>query len=340
MNVQYINKRIDEYSKSKDLYQEFSVQVLNILRAVIQAEHPELKIASYSARAKTIESLRKKLRKDKYTEESEITDLAGVRVITYSKSDIATIGMIIKESFFVDETNSVDKTTMLGIDKVGYRGKHYIVSFDSDRMKMPENRKYKNLKCEIQVTSLIVHTWSEITHEKGYKFEGVLPVELERRKNLLAGMLELADMEMDAYVAAYDAYLEKLKQEVCDGALEHTVNSMSLEKFMGWKFPRIQPQVFRDIDMILEELKSYGIRQIKDLNRIIKPEYIKEVAQMPWRSLDGIIRNIMIINDAEKYFSSVWNRNMKQMNHKNYELYKRYGIDIEKICNDRQIRQV
>ncbi|MCM1237491.1 MAG: RelA/SpoT domain-containing protein [Ruminococcus flavefaciens] len=340
MNEQYVNKRIEEYSESKDLYQDFSVQVLNTLRAVIQAEYPELKIASYSARVKTVESLRKKLRKDKYSEESEITDLAGVRVITYSKADIATIGMVIEESFLVDETNSVDKAIMLGIDKVGYRGRHYIVSFDSDRMKMPENKKYKNLKCEIQVTSLIAHTWSEITHEKGYKFEGVLPTELERRKNLLAGMLELADMEMDAYVAAYDDYLEKLQQKVCDGVLDHTVNSVSLEKFMEWKFPCIQPQVFRDIDLILEELKLYGILLIEDLDRIINPEYEKEVRQMSWRSLDGIIRNIMIINDAEKYFSSAWNPDMKQMNRKNYELYKRYGIDIENICNDRQIRQI
>ena len=28
---------------------------------------------------------------------------------------------------------------------------------------------------------------------------------------------------------------------------------------------------------------------------------------------------------------------MKQMNRKNYELYKEFGIDIEKICNDKNI---
>ena len=58
---------------------------------------------------------------------------------------------------------------------------------------------------------------------------------------------------------------------------------------------------------------------------------------MSWRSLDGIIRNIMILHDAEKYFSKVWNPSMKQMNRKNYELYKEFGIDIEKICNDKNI---
>ena len=337
MNEQYVKKKIDEYKKLQKLYQDFSEQVFNVLKAVIQDECPEIKIASYSNRAKEIESLRKKLQKDKYTEDSEITDLAGVRVITYRRSDIPLIGKIIKRNFTIDTCNSIDKTTVLGSDKVGYRGDHYVVSYSTSRLKMPENKKFRNLKCEIQVTSLIAHTWSEITHEKGYKFEGVLPIELERRKNLLAGMLELADMEMDAYVSAYDDYVAKIQQEIEDGALEQTINSMSLEKYMAWKFHWIRPQVFRDSDLILEEMKKYDLNYIKELNGIIQPKYEEKLKKMSWRSLDGIIRNIMILHDAEKYFSKVWNPSMKQMNRKNYELYKEFGIDIEKICNDKNI---
>ena len=194
MNEQYVEERIRQYSKTRIYYEEFAEQVLNILKAIVKQEYPDIKIASYSKRAKEVESLRKKLRKDKYNEDSEITDLAGVRVITYSKKDIPLIAAIIERSFDVDIQNSVDKTLILGNDKVGYRGAHYVVSFCKDRVRMPENKKFEGLKCEIQVTSLIAHTWSEIIHEKGYKFEGELPEDLERRQNLLAGMLELADL--------------------------------------------------------------------------------------------------------------------------------------------------
>lgn len=337
MNEQSVKKKINEYKQLRERYQNFSEQVLNILKAVIRDECPEIKIASYSNRAKEIKSLRKKLQKDKYTEDSEITDLAGVRIITYSRADIPLIGEIIKKNFEIDTCNSIDKTTVLGSDKVGYRGNHYVVSYKTSRLELPENRKYINLKCEIQVTSLIAHTWSEITHEKGYKFEGILPVELERRKNLLAGMLELADMEMDAYVSAYDDYVAKIQQEVEDGALEQPINSMSLEKYMAWKFPWISPQVFRDSDLILKEMKKYELNCIKELNNIINPDYEEKLKEMSWRSLDGIIRNIMILYDAEKYFSKVWNPSMTHMNRKNYELYKEFGIDIEKICKDNNI---
>ena len=337
MNEQYVEERIKQYSKTRILYEGFAEQVLNILKAIVKQEYPDIKIASYSKRAKEVESLRKKLRKDKYNENSEITDLAGIRIITYSKKDIPLIAEIIERSFDVDSENSVDKTRTLGNDKVGYRGDHYVVSFGKDRSRMPENKKFEGLKCEIQVTSLIAHTWSEITHEKGYKFEGELPENLERRKNLLAGMLELADLEMDAYVESFDSYVNKIEQEIERGCLKYQINSMSLERFMAWKFPNILPQVFRDVDLILNELRLFGLNTIKELNELVCSEYEKEIQKADWRSLDGIIRNILIINDANQYFTKVWNPSMNQMNRKNYELYQRFGVDIDRICKEYNI---
>ena len=83
---------------------------------------------------------------------------------------VEIISQVIQKCFSIDEKNSIDKTEVLENDKVGYRAKHYVVYFGPDRMSMYENHRYKGLKCEIQLTTLIAHTWSEITHEKGYKF--------------------------------------------------------------------------------------------------------------------------------------------------------------------------
>ena len=212
-----------------------------------------------------------------------------------------------------------------------------MVSFDEKRIQMPENKKFEGLKCEIQVTSLIAHTWSEITHEKGYKFEGELPKDLERRKNLLAGMLELADLEMDAYVESFDSYVSRIEQEIEKGCLKYQINSMSLERFMAWKFPNISPQVFWDVDLILKELKLFGLSTIKELNELVRLAYEKEIQKTDWRSLDGIIRNILIIDNADQYFTKVWNPSMNQMNRKNYELYQRFGVDIDRICKEHRI---
>lgn len=337
MNEQYVKKRIEEYSKNREVYIEFADRILDIIKMLIKQGHPELKIASFSRRAKEIESLRKKLSKDKYNENSEITDLAGVRIITYSRKDIEIISKIVKDNFEIDEKNSVDKTLKLEEDKVGYRAIHYVVSFDENRIRMPENQIFKELKCEIQITSLIAHTWSEIIHEKGYKFEGDLPVKLARRMNLLAGMLELADLELDAYVESYDNYVDKIEKEVERGCLKYEINSMSLEQFMAWRFPKISPQIFRDLELVLKELKSFGLKTIEELNNLVRMEFEKEICKGGWRSLDGIIRNILIIDNANKYFSEVWNPSMNQMNYKNYELYRQFGVDIDRICKEYDI---
>lgn len=340
MLERYAKEKIAQYVKSRELYEDLAQKVLTALRTDIMRQHPDLKVASYSKRTKEIESLRTKLLKDKYNENSEITDLAGVRVIVYSRKDISAISEIIKKRFRVDPGHSVDKTEILGSDRVGYRGEHYVVTLHDDMLSLPEKETLTHLKCEIQVTSLIAHTWSEITHEKGYKFEGRLPVELERRKNLLAGMLELADMEMDSYVESFDNYVKELETEVEKGCLRYTINSMTLEKFMAWKFPCITPQVFRDIDLILTELRAFGLNTIKELNELITPAFISEVRNMTWRSLDGIVRNILIINNADHYFKHVWNPAMNQMNRKNYKLYKRFHLDIDKLCRQYDIRIV
>lgn len=144
-------------------------------------------------------------------------------------------------------------------------------------------------------------------------------------------------MEMDAYVESFDAYVSKIQEEIEEGCLKYPINTMSLTKYMAWKFPHISPQVFRDVDLVLKELDEYGLNNIEELDKLVKSEFEKEINQSDWRSLDGIIRNILILDDANKYFGIVWNPSMNQMNRKNYELYKSFGIDIDKICKDNNI---
>lgn len=106
---------------------------------------------------------------------------------------------------------------------------------------------------------------------------------------------------------------------------------------MAWKFPYISLPIFRDIDLVLNELRLFGIDTIKELDDLIRPEFEQELRNAEWRSLDGIIRNILIIADAEKYFKNSWNPSMNQMNRKNYELYQRFHVDIDKICAEYNI---
>lgn len=106
---------------------------------------------------------------------------------------------------------------------------------------------------------------------------------------------------------------------------------------MAWKFPNISPQVFRDVDLVYNELKLFGLSTIKELNELVRSDYEDETGKTDWRSLDGIIRDILIIDNANQYFKKVWNPSMNQMNRKNFELYQRFSIDIDRICKEHNI---
>lgn len=64
---------------------------------------------------------------------------------------------------------------------------------------------------------------------------------------------------------------------------------------------------------------------------MVSPEIEKEIQKSEWWSLDGIICNILIIYDTDKYFTEVWYLVMNQMNRKNHELYQRTYVDIDRI---------
>jgi len=52
-----------------------------------------------------------------------------------------------------------------------YRGEHYTVRLKDDRTKLPEYTKFKGLRCEVQVQTILNHAWSETSHDIIYKNE-------------------------------------------------------------------------------------------------------------------------------------------------------------------------
>ncbi len=329
-----VGEAVTWYKINFQKYSDFAKKVEEIIHEIMN-EYPDVKIYSFQHRAKGIDSFEEKCKKDKYSDPiKQITDLAGVRIITYQYCDVRFISKIVKRTFKLDTKNSVDKTALLGSDKIGYRANHFIVSLGEERENIKEYKKYKNLKCEIQVTSLLQHMWSEITHERGYKHAGALPAELDRRKNLLAALFEIGDNEFEKYVKDFNRYAQNVIKMTEKGHLDMPINSTTLGEYMKRKFSFIKDPVFRDLDMVLDELNRYDLQSIDALDRIINntANLLHEIKDEPWRSYDGIIRNFLIINDADKYFKRSWPRVLSQMNKKNYDLYKRYNVNIEEIC--------
>lgn len=196
---------IRQFEAEKEKYDRFAVLLEKILKkAVRQLGY----LAIVQARAKEVVSFSNKIiLKDKYQNPLlDVTDLCGARVIVQFQSQIPSICELIKESFTIDEVNSLDHKSKLKVNEFGYRSIHYIITPDKDSiLGMPVANEFKGLKAEIQVRTLAEHIWADISHDRIYKTELRIPEEWKREAARLSAILENADMTFGSMSEAVDS---------------------------------------------------------------------------------------------------------------------------------------
>lgn len=185
---------VEKYKELKPIYEGFSQSLIMLLKSILDANN--IKFHLIEGRSKEVESFKNKIetKKEKYGNPlKEIMDLCGVRIIVYYQTDIDKIDLLIRENFEVDVNNSVDKSTILKSNEFGYLSNHYIVQINSVRSHLPEWIKFKDLYAEIQLRTVLQHSWAAISHELEYKSKFDIPDLLKRKLFRLAGLFELAD---------------------------------------------------------------------------------------------------------------------------------------------------
>ncbi|KAB8155390.1 (p)ppGpp synthetase [Kordia sp. TARA_039_SRF] len=218
----------DNKSKLEDFCKKIHALIDELLRNSSTYPH------QITSRIKQKEKLDEKIdrKKDKYQKLFDITDLVGIRIITYLESEVDDIAKIIESEFLIDNINSIDKR-ILEIDRFGYRSLHYVIEFDSSRCELSEYKRYKSLKAEIQIRSILQHAWAEIEHDIGYKGEIEIPDFAKRRFNRIAALLETADSEFIHLKDSLEEYQSSLPQKLTNTPKEVKLDKASLTEFIN-----------------------------------------------------------------------------------------------------------
>jgi putative GTP pyrophosphokinase len=219
-----------QFDETNLLYSNFGGKCRNILVELLQDNG--ISVHYISTRTKTKESLSKKIdsKKDKYNNLSDITDICGIRIITYLESDVNRVAELIEKEFQIDKENSIDKRKLKS-DQFGYRSLHYVISLNEQRSSISENKKYKHLKLEIQVRSILQHAWAEIEHDLGYKGTIAIPENFKRNFNRLAALLETADIEFDRLKKDLTEYEYEVKEIIESHPNDVLIDQASLISF-------------------------------------------------------------------------------------------------------------
>lgn len=214
-----------EYQVRLPQLQRIAQRVSSRLRQALAEQGVE--INTIECRVKKEESLAGKLecKGDKYQSLLDITDLVGLRVITYYTDDVDKVAAIVKKIYRVDWKNSVDKRKLHELTSFGYNSLHYVCH-------MKKGDEDAEVPFELQMRTALQHVWSAIEHDIGYKGTVKLPAEYRRQFSRLAGMLELADDEFSRLRTTMTEYRRKIQNLVKSGQL-HEV-PLSIDSFRNY----------------------------------------------------------------------------------------------------------
>ena len=183
----------------EDNMQEYEIFIFHLQQKVIKLlKDNNIFYVKTEARVKTLDSFTRKLeiKKDKYQNPLEdMTDILGIRIITYYREDLDSILKILKENFKIDYKNSANKLQSLKYNEMGYLSMHYICKYKSS-----EKTLYgcNDFKFEVQIRTALQHIWAQIDHQLRYKTLANIPNKVQRKLFRISAMLESIDDEFDS----------------------------------------------------------------------------------------------------------------------------------------------
>ena len=260
---------LQEYRDNFSLFKEYEGKILALLKNSL--DEAGIHLASIESRIKTEDSLAGKLERKgyKYKSLADITDILGVRLITYYIDDVDKVATAIERLFEVDWENSIDKRKVHDIDSFGYLSLHYVCSTEEFPFRF-----------EIQMRTVLQHAWANLDHDTGYKSGVEIPKRYMRSMSRLAGMLELIDEEFSKIRSEITDYRRKIHKLVASGNLaEVPLDGDSFRSFLEMQpFKQINKKIaavnqaeIQEVSLIpyLAVFKGIGCNTLGDVRNII-----------------------------------------------------------------------
>ena len=261
---------MEEYRQQLPLMQKTAVKIHDTLRKTL--EDAGIIVASIEYRVKAEQSLAGKLelKGAKYHSLADITDIIGLRVITFYTDDVDKVASVVERLFTVDWDNSVDKRKIHEIDSFGYLSLHYICSMEGFPYRF-----------EIQLRTILQHAWANMNHDTGYKSGVEIPKRYYRNMNRLAGMLELIDDEFSKIRIEITDYRRNVQKLVASGNLDDAPldgdtfrNYLEMKPFdqLNRRIAKVNQAEIQPVPLMpyLPVFKDLGCESLGDVLKIIR----------------------------------------------------------------------
>lgn len=269
---------IREYHSQKNEYIALGDLISSMLKEAVKKANIDTLAIEHRVKSEKSLCTKLDLKGDKYSSIDDITDVLGARIICFYCDDVDKVANVLQGMFEIDWENSVDRREVLNPDSFGYLSLHYIASLPKEKG-YPEN--FLDKKFEIQIRSILQHTWAAINHDLGYKTQVDVPRSITRDLSKVAGLLEFAD---DQFVNIRDrvkAYGEDIKNRIANNEADDVlIDLVSLREFVQYNKDMIalvndmagicDARVnFVEPGIYVRQLAFLGIKTIGDLETML-----------------------------------------------------------------------
>lgn len=277
---------LERYNEEKSMYKKFGEYIREI---VIKQLRTQVDICSFlkipvDIRLKDEKSLINKAfyRGKKYQNPYEdITDKVGLRFVVLLAKDIEIIKdvLINETSWTVSIDRDYEEEREAFPDVFTYQSVHCILYNKEDRI-IDNINVQQGITCEIQIRTLLQHSYSELTHDRVYKNKTVTKPEVNRKIARSMALIETTDQifeEVDEAISKndemYNQYSKALKRiyKIMIPHVDESTNNMEITILDAY-----QDSLSTEM---LQEVEKYFANSLKFTiyKRIIEKRYNKMV---------------------------------------------------------------
>ncbi|WP_316787227.1 hypothetical protein [Pedobacter frigiditerrae] len=294
---------IEEHYHSKhSLYARLAENLKQALITFLTEQ--KISYHTISFRIKEFDSFYEKIERKGYENPlDQIEDFCGLRIVCFYPLDLDRISDIINDEFEILE--AIDKSSALEPDRFGYRSNHYIVKIKKEWSKAPNYRGLENLKTEIQVRTILMHSWADIEHKLAYKNKEDIPIEFRRKLYQLSALLEIADSQFQELKNEKENFKQSLiinTKGKKSFDFSKDLNLDTLQAYLDFVFPkRPKTNPFRLLKELLEH--NISLEELDNMRIAVEPfisEVEKEISSTGWAQV-GVVRAILDLK-SESYW--------------------------------------
>ncbi|MEV7507614.1 hypothetical protein AB0O57_06600 [Streptomyces sp. NPDC091201] len=265
----------DFYTSRKTRFEDLCSEVKHSLEKELEAR--EIKYHSVTSRVKELDSFLEKIQRKGYSDPAkQAVDLAGIRVVCLFMRDLDRVSEAISGLF--DVISKEDKVHDGDAETFGYMSHHYTCRL-SGSLAGPRYDHIKDLQFEVQVRTILMDAWANISHYLAYKNEQSVPRGLVKDFAALSGLLYVADRQFENLFNASSMSAAQAQMEIVGSPTipPSEINADTVHALLSREYSDRDRGNSTRTSVLTSEILDAGFRDIEEVAHLLRG--VKGVAQ-------------------------------------------------------------